>query len=127
MRRARQHLATEALTLRVNAYRNAEIVKRTGSPGPQGSLLKLGWSELDQKVKTLAGEILGPRALLLAGDPLAAQGGYWSHELLWSRAATIYAGTSEVQRNIVGERVLGLPKEPRADTGTWKESQAAYT
>jgi alkylation response protein AidB-like acyl-CoA dehydrogenase len=109
----RQQLArytTECTTLRLNAYRNAEIVMRTGLPGPQGSLLKLGWSELDQKVKALAAEILGPHALLLAGDPLAVEGGHWSYQLLWSRAATIYAGTSEVQRNIISERVLRLPR-----------------
>jgi len=98
------------LTLRINAYRNAETVLRTGHPGPQGSLLKLGWSELDQQVKELAGQMLGPQALLLEGDPGAADHGHWSHELLWSRAATIYAGTSEVQRNIISERVLGMPR-----------------
>ncbi len=109
----RQKLAEASagcLTLRINAYRNAETVRRTGHPGPQGSLLKLGWSELDQKVKQLAGEMLGPWALLLEGDSLAVDHGHWSHELLWSRAATIYAGTSEVQRNIISDRVLGLPR-----------------
>jgi alkylation response protein AidB-like acyl-CoA dehydrogenase len=109
----RQKLArysTEVLTLRLNAYRNAAFIQRTGSPGPQGSLLKLGWSELDQNVKQLAGEMLGPHGLLLGGDPLAVDGGHWSYELLWSRAASIYAGTSEVQRNIISERVLGLPR-----------------
>jgi alkylation response protein AidB-like acyl-CoA dehydrogenase len=98
------------LALRINAYRNAEIVRRTGHPGPQGSLLKLGWSEIDQRVKQLASEILGPPGLLDRGDPRAEAEGYWSHELLWSRAATIYAGTSEVQRNIIAERVLRLPR-----------------
>jgi alkylation response protein AidB-like acyl-CoA dehydrogenase len=109
----RQKLArysTEVQNLRLNAYRNAEIVKRTGSPGPQGSLLKLGWSELDQRVKQLAGELLGPYALLEGGDARAVDGGYWSYEVLWSRAASIYAGTSEVQRNIIAERVLRLPR-----------------
>ena len=50
----------------------------------------------------------------------------WMASFMIARPGTIYAGTSQVQRNIVGERVLGLPKEPRADGGTWKESQAAY-
>jgi alkylation response protein AidB-like acyl-CoA dehydrogenase len=109
----RQELARctiEVTGLRLGAYRNAAVVERTGSPGPMGSMLKLGWSELDQRVKRLAGEILGPYALLQGGDPRAVAGGYWSHELLWSRAATIYAGSSEIQRNIVAERVLRLPR-----------------
>ena len=107
----RQKLAAYSaacLTLKINAYRNAEFVARTGIPGPQGSLLKLGWSELDQKVKELAAEILGPQALLLGDE--APDHGHWSHEVLWSRAATIYAGTSEVQRNIISDRVLRLPR-----------------
>ena len=51
----------------------------------------------------------------------------WMHSFIVARPGTIYAGTSEVQRNIVGERVLRLPKEPRSDSGTWRESQAAYS
>jgi alkylation response protein AidB-like acyl-CoA dehydrogenase len=61
--------------------------------------------------KTLAGEMLGPYALLLGDDERAVEGGHWAHEFLWSRAATIYAGTSEIQRNIIAERVLGLPRK----------------
>ena len=109
----RQKLAQytiEVTALRVNALRNVAFIEKNGVPGPQGSLLKLAWSELDQRIKTLAGEILGPYALLLGSDPRAVDGGHWAHELLWSRAATIYAGTSEVQRNIIAERVLGLPR-----------------
>jgi alkylation response protein AidB-like acyl-CoA dehydrogenase len=109
----RQELARSAIevtALRLSAYRNVTTIERTGLPGPQGSTLKLGWSELDQRVKDLAIEILGPQGLLMGGDPRAVEGGHWSHELLWSRAATIYAGTSEIQRNIISERVLGLPR-----------------
>ena len=98
------------LALRINAYRNAETVRRTGNPGPQGSLLKLGWSELDQQVKQFACELLGPFGLLTAKDPRAVEKGHWNYEPMWSRAASIYAGTSEIQRNIVAERVLGLPR-----------------
>ena len=73
--------------------------------------MKLSWSELDQRVKETAVEILGLAGLVPEGDPLAADDGYWAHELLWSRASTIYAGTSEIQRNIIAQRVLGLPRE----------------
>jgi alkylation response protein AidB-like acyl-CoA dehydrogenase len=102
--------ATELTALRVSAYRNVGVIEATGSPGPAGSTLKLGWSELDQRVKNLAVEMLGPYGQLTQGDPLAPDDGRWSYELLWSRAASIYAGTSEIQRNIIAERVLGLPR-----------------
>ncbi len=102
--------ASEVRILRVTAYRNASRVQETGQPGPEGSTLKLSWSELNQRVKDLALEILGPAGLVPEGDPLAADDGFWAHELLWARAGTIYAGTSEVQRNILARRVLGLPR-----------------
>jgi alkylation response protein AidB-like acyl-CoA dehydrogenase len=72
--------------------------------------LKVFWSELDQRVKETAIEVLGPAGLIPEGDALAVDDGYWAYELLWSRAASIYAGTSEVQRNIISQRVLGLPR-----------------
>jgi alkylation response protein AidB-like acyl-CoA dehydrogenase len=102
--------AAECLALRALAWRNALAAERTGHAGPRGSLLKLGWSELDQRVKALAAQILGPRALLWEGDPEAPDAGHWSWALLWSRASTLYAGTSEVQRNIIAQRLLGLPR-----------------
>jgi len=102
--------AAHAMILKMTAYRNASAFDRTGVPGPEGSTMKLLWSELDQRVKDTAVEILGERGLVQQGDPLAVDGGYWAYELLWSRAATIYAGTSEVQRNIIAQRVLGLPR-----------------
>jgi alkylation response protein AidB-like acyl-CoA dehydrogenase len=109
----RQRLAQFAIEveiLRITAYRNIAVMLRDGRPGPEGSILKLFWSELDQRMKDTAVEILGPAGLLMPESPRAADNGSWSHELLWSRAATIYAGTSEVQRNIIAQRVLGLPR-----------------
>ncbi len=111
--RLRQRLAQHAIEVQVlkgAAYRNATMLERTGRPGPEGSILKLAWSELDQRVKQTACEILGPYGLIPQGEPQAVDDGYWTHELLWSRAGTIYAGTSEIQRNIISERVLGLPR-----------------
>ena len=111
--RVRQKLAQFAIEveiLRLTAYRNVSAMVRDGRPGPEGSILKLFWSELDQRMKDTAIEILGPAGLLLEESPRTVDHGFWSHDLLWSRAATIYAGTSEVQRNIIAQRVLGLPR-----------------
>jgi len=75
-----------------------------GIPGPEGSVAKLQWSEANQRLTKLALEILGPDAQLVDGD------GYWQYQQLRSRGNTIEAGTSEVLRNIIAERVLGLPR-----------------
>lgn len=109
----RQKLAqhqSELMILKMTGYRNASRLARQGQPGPEGSILKILWSELDQRIKDTALEILGAGGLVPAGDPAALDGGFWQHELLWSRAGTIYAGTSEIQRNIVAQRALGLPR-----------------
>ena len=99
-------------------------------PGPESSLMKLLWSEYHQRVTQLALNILGPDALIMSGRPAASgiagdavgapfSARSWNEVAMRARSGTIYAGTSQVQRNIVGERVLGLPKEPRADEGLW--------
>jgi alkylation response protein AidB-like acyl-CoA dehydrogenase len=111
--RVRQRLAAFAAgvaILRATAWRHASRIERTGRPGPEGSTLKLLWSELDQRVKDLALEILGPAGLVTAGDACAVDDGAWAAAWLWSRASTLYAGTSEIQRNILAQRVLGLPR-----------------
>jgi alkylation response protein AidB-like acyl-CoA dehydrogenase len=84
---------------------------KSGQPGPEGSIVKLLWSELDMRMKETAIAIEGPYAAVAAGSPHAVAGGKWQHEYLWSRAASIYAGTSEIQRNIIAQRVLGLPRD----------------
>ncbi len=100
-------------------------------PGPESSISKLYWSEYHHKVTELAVDILGADALVPAGRPPASSfqtddpgapnsSASWVGTFLNARAGTIYAGTSQVQRNILGEMVLGLPKEPRADSGPWK-------
>ncbi|CAG4901019.1 acyl-CoA dehydrogenase [Acidithrix sp. C25] len=101
-------------------------------PGPEGSISKLYWSEYHQVVTELAVDILGSRALEVTGrKPTSAfqtddpgspnSSGSWDTTFLNARAGTIYAGTSQVQRNILGEMVLGLPKEPRMDEGPWSK------
>ena len=91
-------------------YRNVTSIQRTGKPGPEGSILKLFWSEAEQRLMETAVDMLGARGVLPEGEPRAVDGGIWARELLWTRSATIYAGTSEVQRNIIAQRVLGLPR-----------------
>lgn len=109
----RQRLAQawiETEIVRLVAYRQVSEMMRTGQPGPEGSYLKLLWSETDMRMKDVAIDIEGPYAAVERGDARAIDRGRWQYEYLWSRAASIYAGTSEVQRNIIAQRVLGLPR-----------------
>ncbi|HEY6380048.1 MAG TPA: acyl-CoA dehydrogenase family protein [Candidatus Dormibacteraeota bacterium] len=77
--------------------------------GPEASLTKLWWSEMEARIAELAIDVLGPRGELLPGSRDAE--GEWFNEYLYARAAMIYAGTSEIQKNILAQRVLGLPRE----------------
>lgn len=81
--------------------------------GAESSVVKLFWAGMSQRLVDTAVAVLGPDALLLAEDDDAVGGGRWAHALLAVRANSIMGGTSEIQRNIIGERLLGLPKEPR--------------
>src|SRR4051812_19004581 len=94
------HLRTE--TLRLTAYRGLTAIEKYGQPGPEGSLLKWIWSDTNQQLGQLAADLLGPSAL--------QAGNRWAYELLRSRGNSIEGGTTEVLKNIVAERVLGLPK-----------------
>ena len=112
-RELRQRLAQsfiETEIVRLIAWKQVTEVMRRGQPGPEGSYLKLLWSETDQRMKELATDLEGPYAALARGSAHAPDGGRWEYEYLWSRAASIYAGTSEVQRNVIAQRVLGLPR-----------------
>jgi alkylation response protein AidB-like acyl-CoA dehydrogenase len=94
--------------LRFTNYRSLTTLVKTGVPGPEGSIAKLHWSETNQRLTALAVELLGPDAQL-SGEG-GFWGGYWQYQQLRSRGNTIEAGTSEILRNIVAERVLGLPR-----------------
>jgi alkylation response protein AidB-like acyl-CoA dehydrogenase len=94
------HLRTEIV--RLTAYRGLTAIEKYGQPGPEGSLTKWMWSDTNQRLTQLAADLLGPNALR-AGDP-------WAYELLRARGNSIEGGTTEVLKNIVAERVLGLPK-----------------
>jgi len=95
-------LHVEAQVLRLNAYRGLTGVMKRGAPGPEGSLGKWHWAEVNQAVAELALDVLGPEAPLV-DDP-------WTHRFLRSRANSIEGGTTEILKNIVAERVLGLPR-----------------
>ena len=92
----------ELQALRYTNYRALGTLQRTGIPGPEGSAIKLRWSEQNQRLTKLARELQGPEGIL--------DDGWWNYQQLRSRGNTIEAGTSEVLRNIVAERVLGLPR-----------------
>lgn len=96
--------------LRLNQMRAVSRIIQTGAPGPEGSILKLNWSEANQRFQIVAQEILGPYAQLTAGSAEAIDNGGFAHSYLRARGNTIEAGTSEIQRNIIGQHVLGLPK-----------------
>jgi alkylation response protein AidB-like acyl-CoA dehydrogenase len=98
----------ELQSLRYTNYRSITSLVKTGVPGPEGSIAKLHWSESMQRLTKLALEILGPAAQLDGEGGWWS--GYWQYWQLRSRGNTIEAGTSEILRNIVAERVVGLPK-----------------
>jgi alkylation response protein AidB-like acyl-CoA dehydrogenase len=109
----RQKLAqcyAEIEVMRLNQLRAFSRINETGVPGPEGSIQKIFWSELNQRFQQVAMEILGPYGQLAHGSPDAYDEGAWAYGYLRSRGNTIEAGTSEIQRNIIGHFVLGLPK-----------------
>ncbi len=109
----RQKLAqcfAEVEIMRLNQLRAFSRITATGVPGLEGSIQKLFWSELNQRLQQLAQELLGPYGQLLGSDSHAIDKGIWPYGYLRSRGNTIEAGTSEVQRNIIGHFVLGLPR-----------------
>jgi alkylation response protein AidB-like acyl-CoA dehydrogenase len=109
----RQKLAqcyAEIEIMRWNQLRAFSRVTTTGVPGPEGSIQKIFWSELNQRLQQIAQEMFGAYGQLLAGDKDAVDNGIWSYGYLRTRGNTIEAGTSEVQRNIIGHFVLGLPR-----------------
>ena len=145
---AQQRGRTEEATIRQRlawCHSKVEIMRWLGQqvltsflngepPGPKSSIGKLNWSEYHREVTELSLDILGADAMVVDGDDALAAGlgaadagtpnttSAWINSFLSARSGTIYAGTSQVQRNIIGERILGLPKEPRADEGPWNET-----
>jgi alkylation response protein AidB-like acyl-CoA dehydrogenase len=96
----------DAEAYKLHTYWTASRVARGQAVGPEASCNKIFWSETDVALHTAALDLLGPEAELLeAGAP-----GEWLDGYLFSLAGPIYAGTNEIQRNVVAERLLGLPR-----------------
>jgi alkylation response protein AidB-like acyl-CoA dehydrogenase len=135
--RVRQRLAWCHSKVEIMRYLGMRTLTRYlagGHPGPDASIFKLYWSEYHRTVSELAVDILGAEAMVPSGrwpsnsfqaDDAGApnDSASWVGTFFVARAGTIYAGTSQVQRNILGEMVLGLPKEPGPPKGTWREQQ----
>ncbi|MGI9577939.1 MAG: acyl-CoA dehydrogenase family protein, partial [Microthrixaceae bacterium] len=117
----RQDLMRVYVHKRVEAMLNqrAADLARGGTPGPEGSLGKLMWTEGLTMVGEVAARVLGPRICADGGESGTWA---WREHLLGAPGYRIAGGSDEIQRNIIGERVLGLPGEPRVDKGVpWKE------
>ncbi len=103
-------LAIECVAFKYTRLRSLTRQLRGEPPGPEGSILKLSGSELGVRIADAAGELLGMHAVVNEPSAMVPDAPRWFNRLVAARQYTISAGTSEIQRNIIGERVLGLPK-----------------
>jgi len=112
--RLRQQLAqaaTEVRLFQLHNWRSLTRLSKGEAPGPEGSALKLYWSEMSKRLHQTAMEILGSDSPLWHGAPGNPADGAWQRSWLYYQASSIFAGTNEIQRTLVGERVLGLPRD----------------
>ena len=111
--RIRQEIARAWIDVEVMRLMNCRTLtrlERGEEPGPESSLVKLFWASLTQRVHELGLALGGAHALLVEESPHAIEGGRWAQAFLWSRVGAIAGGTSEVQANIIAQRMLGLPR-----------------
>ena len=105
--RTRQRLAQAYVEVKLFQLHNRRTLARLArgeEPGPEGSALKLYWSEMSKRLHDTVMVVLGGESSLF---------GPWQRSWLYYQASSIWAGTNEIQRNVIGERTLGLPREPR--------------
>jgi alkylation response protein AidB-like acyl-CoA dehydrogenase len=102
-------LAVENEVMRSNGLRNLANIASGKAPGAESSLEKIFWSEFAKRLTDTALDLLGPQAQLQDTHPASRQDVNWAYEFLWTRAGTIYSGSSEIQRNILAKRVLRMP------------------
>ncbi len=102
---------------RRNGQRTLTSITNGNPVGPEASLNKLYWSTMERDIFETGMEVMGPLAELTPAADAALDHGTWHKKYWYSRAACIYAGTTQIQKNIIAERVLGLPKEPKLAAG----------
>jgi alkylation response protein AidB-like acyl-CoA dehydrogenase len=100
----------ELRVLRLHNWRTLSRLAKGIEPGPESSVTKLAWTDMTQALSARALDIVGVAAPLWWSASANPGGGFWQRQWLWSKAASIAGGTSEVQRTIIGERMLGLPR-----------------
>jgi len=103
----------EVRLFQLHNWRSLSRLARGEAPGPEGSLLKLYWSEMSKRLHETVMAVLGPVAPLWRGADDNPGDGSWQRSWLYYQASSIWAGANEIQRNIIGERVLALPREPK--------------
>ncbi len=124
MRQRLAQLFIESEILRLIRLRTVTAAVRGQPPGAEASVRKALADEHGQKIMGLAKDLSGPAGMLADGGPLGTAAGPWPHGFLFAPALTVGGGTSEVQRNIIGERVLGLPHDIDVEVGkTWAEAR----
>lgn len=115
----------EGEVLEVLRFRMVQRAIAGGPPGPEASVRKIIADHHGQHVFGLARDLAGTAALLAEGGPLGGDGGFWPYGFLFSPALTIGGGTAEVQLGVIGERILGLPREPDPNVDKpWSEMSA---
>jgi alkylation response protein AidB-like acyl-CoA dehydrogenase len=110
LRQRLAQLRIEVEALRLHSYRNLSSALRGASPGIEASITKLATTELNHRIAETALEILGARGSLYRGSRLAVDDGGWAWELMFSLGMIIGGGTSQIQKNIIATRGLGLPR-----------------
>jgi 3-oxochol-4-en-24-oyl-CoA dehydrogenase len=126
MRQRATQLYIEAEVLRLIRLRTVTAAVQGRHPGPEASVRKALGDEHGQRIMDLAKDLTGTHGLLTEAGPLGAEVGMWHYGYLFARALTIGGGTSQVQRNIIAERVLGLPHDLDVEVGqTWAEARSS--
>jgi alkylation response protein AidB-like acyl-CoA dehydrogenase len=100
----------ELRVLRLHNWRTLSRLASGEEPGPESSWVKLAWSDMTQHLSDVGLELTGEASPLWHGADSLPADGRWQRQWLWSKAASIAGGTSEIQRNIIAERILGLPR-----------------